>query len=62
MRPRDHELAALYREWVDNRRALEAVLAEMRDLSREAGEHLAAEAGFGYVGPLRPRRSHRRTR
>jgi hypothetical protein len=37
MRPRDHELAALYREWVDNRRALEAVLAEMRDLSREAG-------------------------
>ena len=56
------ELAAHYREWVDNRRALEAVLEEMRDLSREAGEHLVAEAGFDFVGPSRPRRSRRRGR
>jgi len=56
------EQAALYREWVDNRRALEAVLEEMRDLSREAAEHLAAEAGVGFVGPSRPRRSSRRGR
>ena len=56
------EQAALYREWVDNRRALEAVLEEMRDLSREATEHLAAEAGVGFVGPSRPRRDRRRKR
>lgn len=53
------ELAALYREWVDNRRALDAVLGEMRDLSREAGEHLATEAGLGFVGPPRPRRNRK---
>jgi hypothetical protein len=45
------EQAALYREWVDNRRVLEALLDEMRDLSREATEQLAAEAGVGFVGP-----------
>ncbi|MHB1930301.1 MAG: DUF6788 family protein [Acidimicrobiales bacterium] len=54
--------AALYREWVDNRQALEAVLEEMRDLSREAAEHLAAEAGVDFVGPSRPRARRRRER
>lgn len=31
------EEAALYREWIDNRRRLEAILAEMYDLSATAG-------------------------
>lgn len=56
------EQAALYREWVDNRQALEAVLEEMRDLSREAAEHLATEAGVDFVGPSRPRARRRRGR
>lgn len=47
--------AALYREWIDNRRRLEAVLAEMRDLSRQAGEQLTAQAGLTFHGPARPR-------
>jgi hypothetical protein len=52
------EQAQLYREWVDNRRRLEGALEEMRDLSRQAGEYLAAEGGFPFVGPhRRPRRS-----
>src|ERR687887_215940 len=34
------EAAALYREWIANRRRLDAVLAEMRTLSRQAGEYL----------------------
>ena len=55
------EQAALYREWVENRRSLEAVLEEMRDFSREAAEYLAAEAGVRFVGPSRPRRRRRRT-
>jgi predicted LPLAT superfamily acyltransferase len=66
------EQAALYRECVDSRRALEAVLDEMRDLSRQAtehlaaehlaAEHLAAEAGVAFVGPSRPRDDRRRKR
>jgi len=47
---------------VDNRRALETLLDEMRDLSREATEQLAAEAGVAFVGPSRPRRDRRRKR
>jgi len=53
---------ALYREWVDNRRALEVLLDEIRDLSREATEQLAAETGVGFVGLSRPRRDRRRKR
>ena len=51
----DTDEAALYREWIDNRRRLEAVLAEMRDLSRQAGEQLTAQAGRTFHGPPRPR-------
>ncbi|MGH9185116.1 MAG: DUF6788 family protein [Acidimicrobiales bacterium] len=49
------EEAALYREWIANRRRLEALLAEMRRLSRQATEHLAAQAGFTFRGPDRLR-------
>jgi hypothetical protein len=47
--------AALYREWIDNRRHLESVLQEMRDLSRQADEYLLAKAGKPFHGPDRPR-------
>jgi hypothetical protein len=49
------DAAALYREWVANRRHLASVLVEMRSLSREAGQYLADEAGVSYEGPKRPR-------
>jgi hypothetical protein len=48
------EEAALYREWIDNRRHLESVLQEMRDLSRQADEYLLAKAGKPFHGPDRP--------
>ena len=48
--------AQLYQEWVANRRRLEAVLAEMRELSRQAGEHITAAAGQRFHGPTRPHR------
>jgi len=52
------EAAVLYREWIDNRRHLDALLAEMRTLSRQAGEYLAEEAGVSFEGPKRsPRRA-----
>ena len=47
------EEARLYREWITNRRALDAVIAEMRSVSREAAEHLLAEIGHSYDGPKR---------
>jgi hypothetical protein len=50
------EEARLYRERIANRRRLESLLKEMRDLSRQAGEYSAAEAGFAFHGPERPRR------
>ena len=34
------EEAALYREWIDNRRQVEAILAEMYDVSATAGDIL----------------------
>ena len=34
--------AALYQEWIANRRALEAILDEMRDISRHAAQQLLA--------------------
>lgn len=49
------EDAALYREWIDNRRRLEAALEEMRDLSRQAGEAILAGKGRPFHGPERPR-------
>jgi hypothetical protein len=55
------EDAALYREWIDNRRRLEAALEEMRDLSRQAGEQILASRGRPFHGPERPR-SRRRSR
>ena len=49
------EDAALYREWIANRRRLEAVLEDMRDLSRQAGEQILASTGRPFQGPQRPR-------
>jgi hypothetical protein len=48
--------AALYRQWIANRRTLEQILDEMRDLSRQAGEHTLASRGRPFHGPQRPRR------
>jgi len=47
--------AALYREWIANRRRLEAALQEMRDLSRQAGERILAAHDRPFHGPQRPR-------
>ena len=53
------EEAALYREWIDNRRRLESVLEEMRDLSCQADQYLLAKAGHVFHGPDRPRQPRR---
>lgn len=53
------EAAGHYREWIANRRRLDALLQEMRALSREAGEYVAAQAGFDFQGPKRPTRRRR---
>ncbi|MGH7395078.1 MAG: DUF6788 family protein [Candidatus Methylomirabilales bacterium] len=53
------EQARLYREWIANRRLLESLLNEMRDLSRQAGEYVAGEAGWLFHGPERPRKRRR---
>lgn len=56
------EEAAVYAEWISNRRRLEALLEEMRDLSRQAGEDILAKQGHALQGPTRPRaRRHPRT-
>lgn len=55
------EEAQLYQEWIANRNRLDAVLAEMRDLSRRAGENFVAQAGFAFQGPPRRRRSRARS-
>jgi hypothetical protein len=47
--------AALYRDWIANRRHLEAVLEQMRDLSRQAGEYILTAKGRPFQGPQRPR-------
>jgi hypothetical protein len=49
------EDAALYREWITNRRQLEAELTRMRDLSRQAGEQTLASQDRPFHGPQRPR-------
>jgi hypothetical protein len=51
------EDAALYQQWIANRRQLEATLNEMRDLSRQAGEQILTANGRPFHGPERPRRS-----
>lgn len=50
------EDAALYREWIANRRALDQVLDEMRDLSHHAAQQILASRGRLLHGPDRPRR------
>lgn len=56
------EAAVLYQEWIANRRRLDALLAEMRSLSRQAGEYLAEQAGVSFEGPTRSRRRTRSAR
>lgn len=55
------EDATLYREWIANRRHLEATLEQMRDLSRQAGEQILASHGRPLHGPERPRQRRRST-
>lgn len=50
------EDAQLYQQWIANRHQLEAVLEQMRDLSRQAGEYILAAKGRPFHGPERPRR------
>jgi hypothetical protein len=45
------EEARLYAEWISNRRRLEAVLQEMKDVSRRAGQQLLADIGRTLQGP-----------
>lgn len=56
------EDAALYREWIDNRRRLQAALEQMRELSRQAGEQILADRGRPFHGPNRPRPQRRSAR
>lgn len=51
--------AQLYRQWIANRRQLEAVLEQMRDLSRQADEYILAAKDRPFHGPQRPRRQRR---
>ncbi len=48
--------AALYEEWIANRRRLESALEDMKNLSRRAGEYILAAEGRDFQGPPRPRR------
>jgi len=45
------EEAQLYREWIENRRALESVIGQMQAISRRAGESLLADIGRALHGP-----------
>jgi hypothetical protein len=54
--------AALYREWIDNRRRLEAELQQMRDISRQAGEQILASQRRPFHGPQRPKQRPRSAR
>lgn len=56
------EAAGHYREWIANRRRLDALVQEMQTLSREAGKYIAAQAGFDFQGPTRPSRRRRSAR
>jgi hypothetical protein len=48
------EEAQLYRQWIENRRQLNAVIEEMQRLSRQAGEYTLAAIGRPFHGPDRP--------
>jgi hypothetical protein len=50
------EDAALYQQWIANRRQLDRLLERLRDLSRQAGEQILASKGRPFHGPQRPRR------
>ena len=43
--------AALYEEWIANRRRLESALEDMKDLSRQAGEYLLAAEDRAFPRP-----------
>jgi hypothetical protein len=47
--------ADLYREWIDNRRRLQAALDAMRDISHQAGIYTLQRDGRILQGPDRPR-------
>lgn len=48
--------ADLYREWIGNRRRLQAALDTMRDISHRAGIYTLQRDGRTLQGPDRPRR------
>jgi Family of unknown function (DUF6788) len=50
------EDAALYQQWIANRRALETILNEMRDISRAAAQRVLAGRDRPLIAPPRPRR------
>jgi hypothetical protein len=50
------EEAELYRQWIANRRQLNAVIEQMQLLSRQASEYMLAELGRPFHGPERPAR------
>ncbi|HYN63761.1 MAG TPA: DUF6788 family protein [Candidatus Limnocylindrales bacterium] len=50
------EHARLYREWIANRRQLEALLTDMRAVSRTAGQYLLDAATEPAPGADQPRR------
>lgn len=56
------EEAERYQQWIANRRRLEEILAQMRDISRQAADQITAEAGHLFHGPTRPRRGRRSSR
>ena len=56
------EDVALYQEWIANRRRLDATLEQMKDLSRQAGEHILAANDRPFHGPERPRPRRRSAR
>src|SRR5438094_6631908 len=45
------EEARLYAEWIDNRRTLESVIQEMKNVSRRAGQQLLSDIGRTLQGP-----------
>jgi hypothetical protein len=51
--------ARLYQAWLDNRRQLDSVIAQMQAVSRRAGEYLLADMGRPLQGPTHPRQPRR---
>jgi hypothetical protein len=48
--------ARFYREWIANRHQLDALLNEMKALSRQAGQHILDSAATTVVAPQNPAR------